>query len=62
MAMASLSLFGIEEASVEIENPFGKEDNCLDMAAFTLTIARDTGQMAAHKNLHDPALPADAAK
>ena len=50
MAMASLSLFGIEEASVEIEDPFGREDNCLDMPAYTLTIARDTGQMAAHKN------------
>jgi putative membrane protein len=49
MAMASLSLFGIEEASVEIEDPFGTEDNCLDMAAYTLTIARDTGQMAVHK-------------
>lgn len=49
MAMAALSLFGIEEASVEIEDPFGVEDNCLDMAAYTLTIARDTGQMAAHK-------------
>jgi putative membrane protein len=58
MAMAALSLFGIEEASVEIEDPFGTEDNCLDMAAFTLTIARDTGQMAAHKApsqaLHGP--------
>ena len=49
MAMAALSLFGIEEASVEIEDPFGKEDNCLDMPAYTLTIARDCGQMAAHK-------------
>ncbi len=49
MAMAALSLFGIEEASVEIEDPFGVEDNCLDMAAYTLTIARDTGQMATHK-------------
>jgi putative membrane protein len=49
MAMAALSLFGIEEASVEIEDPFGVEDNCLDMEAYTLTIARDTGQMAAHK-------------
>jgi ion channel-forming bestrophin family protein len=49
MAMAALSLFGIEEASVEIEDPFGPEDNCLDMAAYTLTIARDCGQMATHK-------------
>jgi putative membrane protein len=50
MAMAALSLFGIEEASVEIEDPFGTEDNCLDMAAYTLTIARDCGQMANHKD------------
>ena len=55
VAMASLSLFGIEEASVEIEDPFGVEDNCLDMGAYTLTIARDTGQMAAHKK-SSPAL------
>jgi putative membrane protein len=50
-AMASLSLFGIEEASVEIEDPFGTEDNCLDMAAYTLTIARDTAQMANRKQV-----------
>jgi ion channel-forming bestrophin family protein len=49
MAMVSLSLFGIEEASVEIEDPFGLEDNCLDMVNYTVTIARDTGQMATHK-------------
>jgi putative membrane protein len=49
MAMIALSLFGIEEASVEIEDPFGLEDNCLDMVNYTVTIARDTGQMAARK-------------
>ncbi len=49
MAMVSLSLFGIEEASVEIEDPFGLDDNCLDMVNYTVTIARDTGQMASHK-------------
>src|SRR4029079_891291 len=49
MAMISLSLFGIEEASVEIEDPFGLEENCLDMVNDTVTIARDTGQMAARK-------------
>ena len=58
--MASLSLFGIEEASVEIEDPFGMEDNCLDMAAYTLTIARDTGQMAAHHHSTEPERLADA--
>jgi ion channel-forming bestrophin family protein len=49
MAMVSLSLFGIEEASVEIEDPFGLEENCLDMVNYTVTIARDTGQMASRK-------------
>ncbi len=50
MAIVALGLFGIEEASVEIEDPFGLEENCLDMVAYTVTIVRDTGQMAAHKN------------
>jgi putative membrane protein len=49
MAMISVSLFGIEEASVEIEDPFGPEDNCLEMVNYTVTIARDTGQMASRK-------------
>jgi len=49
MMIVALGLFGIEEASVEIEDPFGLEENCLDMVTFTVTIARDTGQMAAHK-------------
>jgi ion channel-forming bestrophin family protein len=43
-----LGLFGMEEASVEIEDPFGTDGNCLDMQAFTLTIARDVGQLAWH--------------
>jgi ion channel-forming bestrophin family protein len=38
----------MEEASVEIEDPFGTDGNCLDMQAFTLTIARDVGQLAWH--------------
>ena len=49
MAIVSLGLFGIEEASVEIEDPFGLEENCLDMVTYTVTIARDTGQMARRK-------------
>ncbi len=46
ISVVSLGLFGMEEASVEIEDPFGTDDNCLDMQAYTLTIARDTGQLA----------------
>jgi len=46
MAVVSLGLFGMEEASVEIEDPFGIDDNCLNMHAFCLTITRDTGQLA----------------
>jgi putative membrane protein len=49
MAIISLALFGMEEASVETEDPFGKDENCLDMEAFTMGIARDAGQMAATK-------------
>jgi putative membrane protein len=49
VAMVSLSLFGVEEASVEVEDPFGLADNCLDLVTFTVTIARDAGQMAARR-------------
>jgi putative membrane protein len=50
MGIIALGLFGIEEASVEIEDPFGKGENCLDMETFTMRIARDAGQMAATKS------------
>lgn len=46
VTVVAMGLFGMEEASVEIEDPFGTDDNCLDMQAYTLTIARDTGQLA----------------
>jgi putative membrane protein len=49
VAIVSLGLFGMEEASVETEDPFGTGENCLDMVTYTLTIARETGQMAASK-------------
>jgi len=49
VCVVSLGLFGMEEASVEIEDPFGTRENCLDMVAYTITIARDTGQIAARK-------------
>ena len=50
VCIVSVGLFGMEEASVEIEDPFGTRENCLDMLTYTLTIARDTGQMAARKS------------
>jgi putative membrane protein len=49
VGIVSLGLFGMEEASVEIEDPFGTRENCLDMVAYTLTVARDAGQLAARK-------------
>jgi putative membrane protein len=55
VAIVALGLFGMEEASVETEDPFGTGENCLDMTTYTLTIARDAGQMAAHKTAKAPA-------
>ena len=52
MFIVSLGLFGMEEASVETEDPFGTDENCLDMVTYTMTIARDTGQMARGKEAH----------
>lgn len=49
VGIVSLGLLGMEEASVEIEDPFGTGENCLDMTTYTLTIARDVGQIAARK-------------
>ncbi len=46
MAVLSLGMFGIEETSVEIEDPFGTEANCLDLDVLTITVTRDTGQLA----------------
>lgn len=46
VGVAALGLLGMEEASVEIEDPFGFLENCLDLEAYTITIARDTGQLA----------------
>jgi putative membrane protein len=47
--IVSLGLFGMEEASVEIEDPFGTRENCLEMVTYTVTIARDTGQIVARR-------------
>lgn len=50
MGVVSLGLLGMEEASVEIEDPFGTDDNCLDLVTLTTMIARDTGQLAARQD------------
>ena len=44
----SFGFLGIEEASVEIEDPFGLDDNCLDLETYCLTVSRDTAQLAEH--------------
>jgi putative membrane protein len=49
VCIVAVGLLGMEEASVEIEDPFGTRENCLDMETYTITIARDTGQMATRK-------------
>lgn len=49
MAVVALGMFGMEETSVEIEDPFGFQPNCLDLDVLTLTITRDTAQLAAFK-------------
>jgi putative membrane protein len=48
-AVVSLGLLGMEEASVETEDPFGPDENCLDLETLALTIARDTGQLDVHR-------------
>jgi len=42
----AVGFFGIEEASVETEDPFGLEENCLDLETYCMTIIRDTAQLA----------------
>jgi ion channel-forming bestrophin family protein len=56
LGIISLGLLGMEEASVEIEDPFGADLNCLDMTAYTLTIARDVGQLGRRAERRDAAL------
>lgn len=46
VAIISFGFFGIEEAGVEIEDPFGMEDNCLPLDAICVGIIRDTAQIA----------------
>lgn len=46
VVVVSIGFFGIEEASVETEDPFGLEENCLALETYCLTIIRDTAQLA----------------
>jgi putative membrane protein len=51
MAILALGMFGMEEASVEIEDPFGTQPNCLKLEVLTITITRDSGQLAAYDEI-----------
>jgi putative membrane protein len=44
-ALVALGMLGIEEAGVEIEDPFGLEPNDLPLEQICATIARDTAQL-----------------
>jgi putative membrane protein len=54
IAVVSVGFFGIEEASVETEDPFCLEENCLALEAYCLTIIRDTAQLAARAEARGP--------
>lgn len=45
VAIVSFGFFGIEEAGVEIEDPFGMDDNCLPLDALCVGITRDSAQI-----------------
>ncbi len=53
MAILALGMFGMEETSVEIEDPFGTQPNCLKLEVLTITITRDSGQLAAYDEIMD---------
>lgn len=45
VAVVSFGFFGIEEAGVEVEDPFDLDDNCLPLDALCMTIIRDTAAL-----------------
>jgi putative membrane protein len=53
-AVLAFALFGIDEIAVEIEDPFGYDENDLPLDAVGETIDRDVGDIAA---LSDPPVP-----
>jgi putative membrane protein len=46
VAVVSLAMFGIEDAGVEIEDPFGSGPNHLPLDVICANLARDTAQIA----------------
>lgn len=59
MGVVSLGMLGMEEVSVEVEDPFGTHPNCLDLETLTMTIARDVGQLTESIDAdRDPSGPA----
>jgi putative membrane protein len=51
VAAIAFGLLGIEEAGVEIEDPFGDDPNDLPVEAMCATIARDTMALAEAPNV-----------
>lgn len=45
VTIVAFGFFGIEEAGVEIEDPFGLDDNCLPLDQICVAIIRDTAQV-----------------
>lgn len=54
VAAVSVGFFGIEEASVETEDPFCQEENSLDLETYCFTIIRDTAQLATRAEARNP--------
>ena len=50
VTVIAFGFFGIEEAGVEIEDPFGLEINCLPLEAICMTIIRDTAEVTRQPN------------
>ena len=48
VTVIAFGFFGIEEAGVEIEDPFGMEINSLPLDALCVTIIRDTAELTRH--------------
>jgi putative membrane protein len=47
MAVVSLGMLGIEEAGVEVEDPFGQEPNHLPLEQICAMIGRDVADLTA---------------
>lgn len=56
VAVVSFGMFGIEEAGVEIERPFGTDPNCLPLEQICTTIARDAVVLCSTADRHSHAV------